>query len=142
VPDSLRRRSELVAPPVRNADRHGLSVEREAEELECARHVDVEFRWGKHPPEGANDAQDTVHALLVAVLPNAAAKVVHVHNERRSEAARAHRLSRHCGEHTEYPYLPDLVFNDSLFQVQHRLDYLLRAEVGMRVRCANKASAE
>ena len=24
----------------------------------------------------------------------------------------------------KYPYLPDLVFNDSLFQVQHRLDYL------------------
>ena len=79
---------------------------------------------GQNPPEGANDVQDAVHAILVAVLPNAAAKVVHVHNERRSEAARAHRLSRHCGEHTEYPYLPDLVFNDSLFQVQHRLDYL------------------
>ena len=46
--------------------------------------------------------QDAVHAILVAVLPNAAAKVVHVHNERRSEAARAHCLSRHCGEHTEY----------------------------------------
>ena len=46
--------------------------------------------------------QDAVHAILVAVLPNAAAKVVHVHNERRSEAARAHRLCRHCGEHTEY----------------------------------------
>ena len=24
----------------------------------------------------------------------------------------------------KYPYLPDLVFNNSLFQVQHRLDYL------------------
>ena len=26
----------------------------------------------------------------------------------------------------KYPYLPDLVFDDSLFQVQHRLDYLLK----------------
>ena len=24
----------------------------------------------------------------------------------------------------KYPYFPDLVFNDCLFQVQHRLDYL------------------
>ena len=29
------------------------------------------------------------------------------------------------------PYLPDLVFNDSLFQVQHRLDYLCH----MALRC-------
>ena len=47
-----------------------------------------------------------------------------------AECAKVYYFSRrgasfqHAYFSPKYPYLPDLVFNDSLFQVQHRLDYL------------------
>ena len=56
--------------------------------------------------------------------------------------SRVHRSGRETGEKTRHNCFVSHELELELIQTQMAQKPMLRAEVGMRVRCANKASAE